>query len=168
MGGRHGWQGGPSNGGWGGVCWRGRWREVACSREGFELIKDSNWEERRETIFHTRCTINGCVCSLIVNGGSCANVTSTTLVEKLQLKVEPHPHLYSIQWLNQGKGLQVSTRCLINFSIGKSYLDKLWRDIIPMDACHILLGRPWLYDWKVMHDGHLNMYTLHKNGRKSP
>ena len=35
-----------------------------------------------------------------------------------------------------------------------------------MDACHILLGRPWLYDWKVKHDGFLNTYTFHKVGRK--
>ena len=30
-----------------------------------------------------------------------------------------------------------------------------------MDACHILLGRPWL-----KHDGFLNTYTFHKDGRK--
>jgi len=35
-----------------------------------------------------------------------------------------------------------------------------------MDACHIILGRPWLYDRKVKHDGFLNTYTLHKDGRK--
>jgi len=104
--------------------------------------KVPNHEQQRENIFHTRCTVNGRVCSLIVDGGSCANVASTTTVEKLQLKTEPHPHPYSIQWLNQGKGLQVSTRCLIALSIGKSDKDELWCDILPMDACHILLGRP--------------------------
>jgi len=51
-------------------------------------------------------------------------------------------------------------------SIGKSYKDELWCDILPMDACHILLGRPWLFDRKVMHDGYQNTYTLHKDGRK--
>jgi len=104
------------------------------------MAKAPNHKEQREDIFHTRCTIHGCVCSLIVNGGSCTNVASTTLVDKLQLKTDPHPQPYSIQWLNQGKGLKVSTRCLISFSIGKNYMDKLWCDIIPMDACHMLLG----------------------------
>ena len=103
--------------------------------------------------------------ALIVDGGSCFNVASTTLVEKLQLKTEPHPHPFAIQWLNQGKGLQVSTR-LIALSIGKSYRDELWCDVIPMDACHILLGRPWLFDRKVMHDGYQNTYTLLKDSRK--
>ena len=137
--------------------------ELLVLRRALSGHKVQNHEEQRENIFHTRCTVNGRVCSLIVDGG---NVASTTMVEKLQLKTEPHPHPYSIQWLNQGKGLQVSTRCLIALSIGKSYKDELWCDILPMDACHILLGRPWLFDRKVMHDGYHNTYTLHKDGHK--
>ena len=140
--------------------------ELLVIRRTLSGQRGSSQDEQRENIFHTRCTVNGRVCSLIVDSGSCANVASTTMVEKLQLKIEPHPNSYSIQWLNQGKGLQVSTRCLISLSIGKSYHDELWFDIIPMDACHILLGRPWLYDRRVMHDGFKNTYTLQKNGRK--
>jgi len=86
--------------------------------------------------------------------------------QKLNLKAESHPQPYSIQWNNQGKGLRISHRCLVSFSIGKSYQDELWCDIIPMDACHILLGRPWLYDRRVMHDGYQNTYTFHKDGRQ--
>ena len=40
-------------------------------------------EQQRENIFHTRCHINNKVCSMIIDGGSCTNVASTTLVEKL-------------------------------------------------------------------------------------
>nr|GEV99664.1 hypothetical protein [Tanacetum cinerariifolium] len=36
--------------------------------------------------------------------------------------------------------------------------------VIPMDACHILLGRPWLYDRRVKHDGYRNTYTFKKDG----
>jgi len=35
-----------------------------------------------------------------------------------------------------------------------------------MDACHILLGRPWMYDRKVMHNGYLNTYFFTKDGKK--
>ena len=45
-------------------------------------------------------------------------------------------------------------------------MDELWCDILPMDACHLLLGRPWLYDRKVNHDGFLNTYSLLKDGKK--
>ena len=51
-------------------------------------------------------------------------------------------------------------------SIGKHYLDEIWCDIIPIDACHILLGRPWLYDRKVIHDGCLHTYSFSKDGKK--
>jgi len=35
-----------------------------------------------------------------------------------------------------------------------------------MDACHVLLGRPWLYDRKVTHNGYLNTYSFTKDGKK--
>jgi len=35
-----------------------------------------------------------------------------------------------------------------------------------MDACYILLGRPWMYDCKVMHNGFLNTYPFSKGGKK--
>jgi len=127
--------------------------------------------EQKENIFYTRCTVKGKVCSLIIDGGSCANVASKTLVEKLKIFVSPRPSPYTIQWLNQGKDLQISSRYLLGFSIGKSYKDEIWCDIVPVDACHVLLGRPWLFDRSVMHDGRLNTYTStkdHKNITLTP
>jgi hypothetical protein len=35
-----------------------------------------------------------------------------------------------------------------------------------MDACHILLGRPWQYDRSVVHDGRKNIYSLSIKGKK--
>ena len=35
-----------------------------------------------------------------------------------------------------------------------------------MDACHILLGRPWQFDRKVIHDGESNYYKFEKDGIK--
>jgi hypothetical protein len=34
-----------------------------------------------------------------------------------------------------------------------------------MYVCHILLGIPWKYERKVIHDGRKNTYTLERNGR---
>ncbi|XP_035834279.1 uncharacterized protein LOC110883263 [Helianthus annuus] len=121
---------------------------------------------QREAIFHSRCTIAQKVCTMIIDGGSCTNVASQTLVSKLNLTTEPHPSPYVIQWLNHGKGIHVSHRILLSFSIGKSYVDKLWCDVIPMDACHVLLGRPWLFDRRVMHDGYRNTYSFTHNDRR--
>lgn len=98
--------------------------------------------------------------SLIIDGRSSTNMASQTTVEKLELVVAPHPSPYTNQWLNQGKGIHVSSRCLIVFSIGKSYKNELWCDVIPTDACHLLLGRPCLFDKRVTHDCYKNTYSF--------
>jgi len=103
---------------------------------------------------------------MIIDSGSCANVVSLSMIEKISLQTSVHPHPYNIQWLNQSKGLQVNSRCLISFSIGKNYQDELWFDLIPIDAYHMLLGRPWLFDRKVINNGYLNAYSFTKDGKK--
>lgn len=35
----------------------------------------------------------------------------------------------------------------------------MWCDVVPMDVCHILLGRPWQYNRHVIHNGHQNTCT---------
>ena len=40
-------------------------------------------ETQSENIFHTPCFINNKLCSMIIDGGSCANVASTTVVISL-------------------------------------------------------------------------------------
>ena len=123
-------------------------------------------DQQQESIFHSCCTVEGKVCSLIIDGDSYANVISLSIIEKLGLQAMAHPHPYNIQWLNQSKGLQINSRCLISLSIGKNYRDELWCDVIPMDACHILLGHPWMYDRKVMHNGFLSTYSFSRGGKK--
>jgi hypothetical protein len=116
----------------------------------------------RNNIFHTRCTSHGKVCNVIIDGGSCENVVATTMVEKLKLKTEDHPEPYKLK----GNEVKVNKRCLVEFSIGKNYKDAVVCDIVPMDACHLLLGRPWQYDRKTKHDGFKNTYSFEKDGVK--
>jgi len=37
---------------------------------------------------------------------------------------------------------------------------------MPMDVCHVLIGRNWQFDRKAIHDGRRNTYTLEKDGNK--
>jgi len=64
-------------------------------------------EEQRENIFHSCCTVQGKVCSIIIDSGSCANVVSLSVIEKLHLQTSVHPHPCNIQWLNQSKGYKL-------------------------------------------------------------
>ena len=43
---------------------------------GLSGLASQDGLDQRETIFHTRCTVEGKVCFLIIDGGSCANVAS--------------------------------------------------------------------------------------------
>ena len=59
-------------------------------------VKENDMEQQRENIFHTRCHIDNNVCSMIIDWGSCTNVASTTLVEKLNLPTLKHPRPYKL------------------------------------------------------------------------
>lgn len=52
--------------------------------------------DQRENVFYTRCLVQDRVCSLTINGGSSANVASTTLVKKLRLETKKHPQTYKL------------------------------------------------------------------------
>ena len=47
----------------------------------------------------------------------------------------------------------------MSFSIVK-YRDEVACDVVPMNAVHILLGRPWQFDRHVTHDGYINRYSF--------
>ena len=119
--------------------------------------------EQRDNIFHTRCLIGGKVCSLIVDGGSCTNVVSNVVVEKLGLNCSKHPNPYRLQWLNNSGEVKVTRQVVIAFTIGK-YADEVLCDVVPMQAGHLLLGRPWQYDRRVTHDGFKNRYSFDYKG----
>jgi hypothetical protein len=75
-------------------------------------------------------------------GGSCTNVASTILVEKLNLPTLKYSKPCKLHWLNDCGEVWVDRQVLVTFLIGK-YLDEVLCDVVPMHASHILLGRPW-------------------------
>ncbi|KAF7832903.1 Transposon Ty3-I Gag-Pol polyprotein [Senna tora] len=127
-------------------------------------IRDGSDDLRRENIFYTRCHVKDRVCGLIIYGGSCVNVASKLMVDKLGLCTLKHPRPYRLQWLNESGDLKVTKQVLISFSIGK-YKDEVLCDVVPMQASHLLLGRPWQFDRRTTHDGFKNRYSFRKDGR---
>ena len=123
----------------------------------------SREENQREHIFHYRCTIQGKVCSLIADEGSCTNVASTHLVIKLNLPTNQHPRPYSLQWLKRGNEVQVIKHVLIAYSVG-NLKDEVLCDVLPLDACHLLLGMPWQFDKNAIHNRRTNTYSFEVKG----
>ena len=85
------------------------------------------------------------------------------MIDKLKLKTREHPTPYSVSWLYKGHQLVVKEQCEIELQMGK-YKEKILCDVMPMDVCHILLGRPWQFDRVVVHDGKKNTYKFFKDG----
>jgi hypothetical protein len=84
---------------------------------------------------------------------------------KLVLTSKPDQHPYHIQWHNNSGKVKVTKLVRINFAIG-SYRDVVDYDVVPMDACNILLGRPWQFDTDCMHHGISNRYSLIQHDKK--
>ncbi|KAI0498570.1 hypothetical protein KFK09_019458 [Dendrobium nobile] len=56
--------------------------------------------------------------------------------------------------------------CQINFSIGKHYTCEVLCDVLDMDVCHVILGRPWQFDVGAIYDGKANTYSLEWKGKR--
>ncbi|KAF8048148.1 hypothetical protein N665_2640s0001 [Sinapis alba] len=139
--------------------------EMLVTRRILNAQPKAKEDDQRENLFHTRCLIQNKVCSLIIDGGSCTNVASEELVEKLGLEVYKHPKPYHLQWLNEEGGLKVSKQVKVSLSVGR-YQDEITCDVLPLEASHILLGRPWQYDKRAVHDGFTNRHTFAQNERQ--
>ena len=50
--------------------------------------------------------------------------------------------------------------------MGKYYVDEVVCDVVEMDACHLILGRPWQYDIDATHRCEDNVYLFFRNDRK--
>jgi hypothetical protein len=105
-----------------------------------------------------------CVCT-IIDGGSCNNLVSADFVIKIGLTARAHTHPYHIHWLSNSGKAKITDTARIHFSIG-TYHDSTDCDVVPMQACSLLLGHPWEFDTDVVHHGRSNKYTLAHKGKK--
>jgi hypothetical protein len=96
---------------------------------------------QRNRLFRTACKTKDRVCKVIVDSGSTDNLVSTEMVEKMELEMIDHPSPYRALWLQKGHQVNVAKQCLVEFKIG-GYKDEILCHVIPMDVCHLLLGRP--------------------------
>ena len=89
-------------------------------------------------------------------------MASKELIDKLQIPTEEHRNPYSLQWLRPNDEVAALRQAFISFLIGP-YHGEVICDVLPMDACHLLLERPWLYDNDIIYDGYANTYSLNHN-----
>ena len=86
---------------------------------------------QRHNLFQTKFVVKGHSVRVIIDGGSCNNLASIEMVEKLCLTTTRHPHPYYIQWFNDCGKLKVTRRVRVQFTLG-SYRDYVDCDVVLM------------------------------------
>ena len=56
---------------------------VARRTLSVQMKEEDALEQQRDNIFYTRCHVQGKTCNVIIDSGSCTNVASALMVEKL-------------------------------------------------------------------------------------
>ncbi|RDX87651.1 hypothetical protein CR513_30852, partial [Mucuna pruriens] len=123
------------------------------------------WERmttHRETIVSTHAFMLQVYC---VQSSFIEVVVSTLKLKKLKLPTLAQPRPYKLQWLNIEGQLAITKQVSLAFTLG-NYKDEVLHDVEPIEATHILLGRPLQYDRKVTHDGVTNRFTFVHRGMK--
>jgi hypothetical protein len=128
--------------------------------------KEENVEPPQiKALFRTMCMVKGKCCKMVIDSWSTNNLVSTEMVEKLSLNKIKHPIPYKVSWLHKGHQILVTEQCEFDLQVG-TYKDKIICEVMPMDVCHVIFGRPWQFDKKVVHDGRRNCYSFDKDGMK--
>jgi hypothetical protein len=94
----------------------------------------------------------------IIDGGTCNNLVSADFMSKIGLTTHLHTHPYYIQWLNNSGMAKVTHTARVHISIG-TYHDYADCDVVPMQACSLLLGRHGEFDTDAIPYGRSNKYT---------
>jgi len=109
-------------------------------------------------VFYTYTTHEGKNYKLMIDVGSYADIITKTALEKMGLKAEPHLHPYNMNWVDKTTQ-SIIQNCQVHIHMS-SYNDRVWCDVLDIDAAHILLGRPCLYDLDVTSLGRSNTYEF--------
>jgi hypothetical protein len=126
---------------------------------------DTSVKLQRHNLFQIFFIIKNCRVRTIFDGGSCNNLVSADFVAKIGLITRLHTHPYYIQWLNNSGKDKVTHTARVQFSIS-TFHDYADYDVVPMQACSLLLGHPWEFDTDAILYGRSNKHTPVHNGKK--
>lgn len=139
---------------------------LSCIMERILIVPKQSQISQRHAIFKTRCIIAGKVRELIIDKGCTENIISAKVVKLLGLQTTKHDNPYKISWVKKRVDAMITKFCQVTFSIGKNFVRDVNCNVLVMDVCHIILGRPWQYDIAVWYDCRANEYSFVWKGKK--
>jgi hypothetical protein len=101
----------------------------------------------------------------MIDGGSCTNGISKAMVAALGLSTWRLPEPKRLEWLNSCGMLKITHKVRVPFTVD-DYVDEIDCDVLPLEVCGLLLGRPWQYDRNVTHAGRANTYSFMHGGKQ--
>jgi hypothetical protein len=87
------------------------------------------------------------------------------VVTTLGLSTWHIPEPNHVAWLNSCGILKVTHKVSVPFIVG-DYVDEVECDVLPLEVCGLLLGRPRQYDRNVTHAGRANTYSFVHDGKQ--
>jgi hypothetical protein len=77
--------------------------------------------------------------------GSQDNLIGEYFLRNIGLEVHDHPNPYPLGWVNKHVDIEATKKCKINFYVIKKYNDEVEVDVLPLDVCGVVFGRPYMY-----------------------
>ena len=110
-------------------------------RKTFLQVPQMEDPSQRKKLFITKIKYQGKVYNFLINSSSTKNMVSKEMVQNYNLNKISHPYSYHVSWLTKDQQTLVTKKALVELSLG-DFKDKVMCDIMEMDTCHLLLGRP--------------------------
>ena len=80
-------------------------KEYTCVVRKIMASSKCGDETQRHKLFHTKCTVQGSLCDLIIDSGSQENIINKDIVERLQLETETHLNPHAIGLIKEVGGI---------------------------------------------------------------
>lgn len=131
-----------------------------CIMQKILLALKFNDDNQRKKIFRSHGTINDKVRNMIIDSDDSENIVSKALIDVIRLSTEKHLASYKIRWIKKEVETRVIKVCRDHFSIRKIYKSDMIFDVVDINACHLLLGKPRQFDVNTIYRGRDDVYEF--------
>jgi hypothetical protein len=101
----------------------------------------------------------------MIDNGSYYNGISKAVVKTLGLSTWRIPEPRHVEWVNRCGMLKITHKVRVPFTVD-DYVDEVECDVLPLEVCGLLLGRPWQYDRNAIHAGRASIYSCLHDGKQ--